>query len=513
MALILAGCTGSKKPTAPTHSASTATPSATASSSPTATATPTTDIVFSNCTGQFQTAIGTDLARQVSFGCSKVLVPLDYSRPSGPLISIFVVRMHFDRQDKSSRIGSLILNPGGPGESGINYAASLLSNIDKTVLQHFDLIGFDPRGVGLSAPLDCITGPQQDVLNALDTDARTDAGRSFARTVTTAVRQHCVASYGQTLKYYNTEATARDMDRIRSGLGEQQLNYLGFGYGTRLGAAYAHLFPGRLRTAVLDGPIDPTETGLNLVAQRTAALEQGFDRFATDCAQRTACAVLGDVRTTVEAMVAGAAKLPIPTKNTDDSRVATSGTLLNAIVAGEVDPATWKQLGAALVAARNGDASGILALADAFDQRDPQTGKYSSNRVAAETVIGCNDSTTQVTDALVARVAAQWDTQYPLFGNAAAAQLYACYGWPASGQPLPPATASITPPILVIGTVHNPTAPYAAAGLLARALRYGVVLTWNGDGQNAYPRTKCVSKVVDDYLITGTVAAGFCPAA
>lgn len=469
--------------------------------------------MFSNCTGQFQTAIGTDLAKQVSFGCAKLDVPLDYSQPtSQTTLSIFVVRMHLDRQQSSDRIGSLLVNPGGPGESGINYAASLLSTLDKSVLEHFDLIGFDPRGVGLSAPLDCITGQQQDASTALDADMRTATGRAAARALALKIRQQCHAEYGQTLADYNTEYTARDLDRIRAGLGEQSLNYLGYGYGARLAAVYARLFPGRLRVAALDGPTEAGALSPAATEARTAGIEQAFDRFAADCVTRSGCAVLGDVRAATKALVAGAVKRPIPAGKAGATRAATAGVLLDGIAAGVVDPANWKRLGAALVTARHGDAAGLLALADEFDQRDPQSGKYESNWFDGQIVIGCNDSSQRVTDALVASAAAAWSVKYPLFGNAAAAQLYRCYDWPASGHPVPGVTAAAAPPILVIGTVHSSTAPYAAAGQFAREVGSGVLLTWNGDGQTAYPRTKCVSEIVNEYLITATAATGSCPA-
>jgi pimeloyl-ACP methyl ester carboxylesterase len=445
----------------------------------------------------------------MQFSCGKLAVPLDYSQPDGDTADIFVVRVRSNHQ--SQRIGSLLVNPGGPGGSGINLAAGLVGALSDTVFDHFDLVGFDPRGVGLSEPVQCISDQQKDRLAAANPDVRTAAGRTQARTASDAVVKSCVAKYGSALGHFNTEETAHDMELIRQAVGDTKLNYLGFSYGTRLGAAYAHQFPTRIRTAVLDGAVDPVADELTVNERQTKAFEDAFDQFAADCLKRPACAALGNPRSAVLSLMASADQDPIPGKGETASRRATGGIVLIGVASALYDQSQWTDLGQALSAARDGDASKIIALSDQYLERDPETGHYS-NIMDANLAVNCNDSTLQITDKLVATMAAKWIPKYPIFGRNAAASLYSCHSWPRSEHPLPPASAPGAPPILVIGTVHDPATPFAATAVLAKALGSGVVLTWNGEGHTAYPKTACITGKVDSYLVTAKPPAGdSCP--
>ncbi|HJQ00992.1 MAG TPA: alpha/beta hydrolase [Jatrophihabitans sp.] len=515
IALLLAAtaCTkgSSHRPPAQTTTAtrtSTAVGSASPSSSPSL---PPAHIDFSDCSTQFQAAIGTAKAKTMTFSCGKLTVPLDYSKPTATDIQLFVVRIHSKSQKPANRIGSLLVNPGGPGGSGVNLAAGLVGALSDDIFARFDLVGFDPRGVGLSGPLQCIGDKQKDQLAAADPDPRTVAGRALARTESAAVVQACVAKYGPALAHYNTEETAHDMDLIRQAVGDPKLNYLGFSYGTRLGAAYAHEFPTRIRAAVLDGAVDPVADELTTDEHQTAAFEGAFNQFAEDCVTRASCAVLGDPRATVEALIAAADKSPIKSSKKGETRVATGGIVTLGVLSALYDQSQWPVLGNALVSARRGDSAGLFALADAYLERDPSTGHYS-NILDANLAVNCNDSRLKITDALVAARAAQWMAKYPIFGRNAAASLYSCYSWPPSGHPLPPASAPGAPPILVIGTVHDPATPFAAAGVLAKALGSGRLLTWDGEGHTAYPKTTCIRTKVDSYLISDKIPTGTsCP--
>jgi pimeloyl-ACP methyl ester carboxylesterase len=440
----------------------------------------------------------------MKFSCGKLAVPLNYSQPASETVDVFVVRVRSDSQ--SQRLGSLLVNPGGPGGSGVNLAAGLVTALSDKVLDRFDVVGFDPRGVGLSDPLQCISDAQKDRLSAANPDVRTAAGRTQARTLSAAVVKSCVAEYGPALSHFNTEETARDMDLIRQAVGDAKLNYLGYSYGTRLGAAYAHQFPTRIRTAVLDGAVDPVADELTVSERQTKAFEDAFDQFAADCLKRPACATLGNPRSAVRALIAAADREPIPGSGELASRRATGGIVTIGVASALYDQSQWNDLGQALIQAQDGDAGQIITLADQYLERDPETGHYS-NILDANLAINCNDSTLQVTDALVATVASKWISKYPIFGPNAAASLYSCYSWPRSENPLPPASAPGAPPILVIGTLHDPATPYAATGVLAKALGSGIVLTWNGEGHTAYPKTACITSKVDSYLITATPPA------
>lgn len=517
IAVLLAGtaCTSSKPHASPTSPSSTASSTAAGSPASTSSSASTAPIAahlaFSDCTKQFQAAISSAKAKTMIFSCGKLAVPLDYSQPAGQSTQLFVVKVHSRSQRPADRIGSLLVNPGGPGGSGVNLAAGLVGALSDSIFAHFDLVGFDPRGVGLSGPVQCISDRQKDQLAAADPDPRTAAGRATARAASQAVVRGCVSKYGGALGHYNTEETAHDMDLIRQAVGDPKLNYLGFSYGTRLGAAYAHEFPTHIRAAVLDGAVDPVADELTTDERQTKAFEGAFDQFAADCLKRPACAVLGNPRAAVEALIAAADKTPIRSSKKGETRLATGGIVTIGVLSALYDQSQWASLGSALIAARRGDSAGLFALSDSYLERDPDTGHYS-NIMDANLAINCNDSRLKVTDALVASVAAEWVAKYPIFGKNAAASLYSCASWPASGHPLPPASAPGAPPILVIGTVHDPATPYAAAGVLAKALGSGVLLSWDGEGHTAYPKTSCIRTKVDDYLINDKPPVGdSCP--
>jgi pimeloyl-ACP methyl ester carboxylesterase len=510
--LAVAACTSGKRPSTPPTTATQPT-TASASDSTSASASPSgtsaASIEFSDCSQQFRAAINSTKAKTMQFSCGKLAVPLDYSRPKADTTDIFVVRVRSSKQ--SQRIGSLLVNPGGPGGSGVNLAAGLVGALSATVLDHFDLVGFDPRGVGLSDPLQCVTDREKDRLAAANPDVRTAAGRTQARTLSDAVVKSCVSKYGSALGHYNTEETAHDMDLIRQAVGDAKLNYLGFSYGTRLGAAYAHQFPRNIRTAVLDGAVDPVADELTTDERQAKAFEDAFDQFAADCRARPACAVLGNPRTAVTALITGADRKPVAGTGANKGRLVTGGIVTIGVASALYDQSQWSELGQALIAAQHGQVDKIFTLADRYLERDPETGHYS-NILDANLAVNCNDSTLQITDQLVATVAAGWIRKYPIFGPNAAASLYSCHSWPRSGHPLPPASAPGAPPILVIGTVHDPATPYAATGVLAKALGSGVVLSWNGEGHTAYPKTSCITTKVDSYLITAKPPAeNSCP--
>lgn len=444
--------------------------------------------------------------------CARVTVPVDYTRPAGPSLSLAVLRVHY--ADQPHRIGSLLVNPGGPGGSGITLAVNLAASMPDDVLQHFDIVGFDPRGTGLSAPVKCLTAGQEDHLLALSVDVRTTTGLHAANQMFSGFATACNVKYGASLARYATVDAARDLDRIRAALGERTASYLGFSYGTELGAVWAHLFPATIRVAVLDGAVDPTKR--DLVAQNAdqlAGFEQAFDQFAADCVTRDPCRSIGDPRRAVYALRDRAATNPIPSSNPDDHRRATPSLVLYGVAEALYSRALWPDLGQALVAARTGDAKGLLALADEYAQRDG-SGQYA-NLLDAYYTVTCNDVASDPSDATIQATARAWATQYPMFGLWQATQLAQCAGWQRERTPIPPETAPRSAPILVVGNRHDPATPYAGAVNLTRSLGRAELLTWDGQGHTSYGQgSVCVDRAVENYLITAALppADTTCPA-
>ncbi|HST65617.1 MAG TPA: alpha/beta hydrolase [Mycobacteriales bacterium] len=495
-ALAVAGCTsvdgngrygGDPIPGAPA-------PSSAAPASPTIS-----PVTFDDCTSvikpQVKDSPGGD--RPLSFGCGKLRVPLDYRDPSRKAIDLFLLRVRIAGQQK--KIGSLVVNPGGPGGSGVDAAVGLGLSLPTDVLKRFDLVGFDPRGVGLSAPVECISGTLKDQAAALDPDARTETAYRAQVALAKEISTSCLSKYGDDLQHYNTEETARDLDLVRQGVGDARLTYLGYSYGTRLGSVYAQLFPKRVRALVLDGAVDPKQGEVASAQTQAAGFERAFDQFAADCKARNAACLIGpDPRAAVNRLLATARKAPIP--GGSGGRKATAGHVLLAVVSALYDRGDWAELESALADATNGNASGLFTLADRYNQRDPK-GDYT-NLTDANIAINCADSAEKVPDATVRRTLASWRSKYPLFGTSLALGLLTCQQWTAPRQPLPPVKAAGAPPLLVVGTVHDPATPYASAQVLARTLATGHLLTWQGEGHTAYPKTPCVTAAVNAYLVS-----------
>jgi pimeloyl-ACP methyl ester carboxylesterase len=456
-------------------------------------------VSFTDCTSVIKPQIAKQAGgdRDLRFGCGRLQVPLDYTDPDGAGIQLFLLRVHFGGQQR--RIGSLLVNPGGPGGSGLDAAVGLGLQLPLELLRRFDLVGFDPRGVGLSNPVECVSDGLKDRGIALDPDARTAAQYAAQVAVARQSAQGCTQKYGDALEHYNTEETARDMDLVRQAVGDPKTSYLGYSYGTRLGSVYAQLFPDRVRALVLDGAVDPVQGEVASAETQARGFENAYSQFAADCQRRPGCKVGPDARAYLTALLAAARRAPIHSSKTGERRAATAGHVLLATVSALYDQNDWTDLESALAAAKAGDSAEVLALVDRYAQRDPG-GKYT-NIVDASLTINCTDSAERVPDATVRAKLAEWRRKYPLFGTSLALGLLGCQQWLAPRHPLPRVRAAGSPPILVIGTTHDPATPYASARALARALASGVLLSWDGEGHTAYPKTPCVTRAVDAYLI------------
>jgi pimeloyl-ACP methyl ester carboxylesterase len=511
-AALLAGCsqtvaghgTVSALPSAGAPKASTtATTPATPTGSPAAPGTSGPEqlpITFAGCGSLFDSSavpVPDALQGKITYGCGTIKVPLDYADPGGQQLSIELVKVH--DTDNGTPLGSLLVNPGGPGGSGFELALGLTGQLSPSLLARFDLVGFDPRGVGLSSPVRCLSDAQKDRINAASPDVLTTAGFAAAKDLAKQTAEACSTKYGPALAQYNTVNTARDMDQIRKAVGEEKMNYLGFSYGTELGSIYAHLFPDRIRVAVLDGAVDPLTTGIASWAAQLAGFESAFDQFAADCLKRSPCKTLGNPRDVVYAIARTAAAHPLSTSDAGETRQVTRSLVLTGVLEALYARSEWPTLGAALLAARTGDGSGLLKLADSYNQR--YGGRYS-NIMEANTAISCNDEKPGPTDEAIRTTARAWAKTYPMFGTWSAISLFGCQQWQPQRTPVPLPTAATPVKVLVIGNLHDPATPYQGAVDLAKTMGNAELLSWDGEGHTSYLQgSSCVDNYVNAYLL------------
>ncbi|MGY1739412.1 MULTISPECIES: alpha/beta hydrolase [unclassified Blastococcus] len=469
------------------------------SAAPTAAATDVPPIELQDCTDDIL-ALGVANDRSLSYECGYLDVPISYDEPDSETLPMFVLRARFPGQ--TDRIGSLVINPGGPGGSGADAALSLSQTLPEDVLRRFDVVGFDPRGVGLTTPVECFTSEQKDQFFADEPRPATPEQLDAVLGLYDDVAASCTEEYGEALGAFNTVDTARDMDRLRAALGDEQLTFLGYSYGTTLGSTYAELFPEQVRALVLDAAVDPDADAQANAEAGAAGLEAGFDAFAASCTGLiSGCPIGPNPRQFVTDLLAQAAQAPIASSVPGETRQATPGLVMTAVTAAMYDPASWPQLSQSLRAAQAGDAAGLLSLADSYSQR-MDDGTYS-NLFDANFAINCADTSEDETFSReqVAQLAADWNARYPLFGADSAAALYLCSAWDAPRTSLPERDAEGSAPIVVIGNAGDPVTPLPGAVDMAEDLTNGVLVTWQGQGHTAYPKTDCVTGAVNAYLI------------
>ena len=412
-----------------------------------------------------------------------------------------LLRIH-DTDASSPR--QLLVNPGGPGASGIEFALGLATEVPTTLLKHDDLIGFDPRGIGLSSAISCLSAAQKDTLNALSPDVLTSPGFDQARNAAKTIATACSDKYGSALADFTTVDTARDMDLIRQAAGDSRLNYLGFSYGTELGYEYAQLFPNRIQAMVLDGVVDPSVDPITSFTSQNAGFERAFDQFATWCRTNSTCAKLGAARTAVYTVQATAKATPIPTSTRGDKRKATFSLVTTGVLQALYSKSLWPQLATALLSARSGNSAGLLSLADKYNERF-KDGTYS-NIAEANTTIGCNDQKRGPTDTVIRSTARSWNARFPMFGLWNAASLFTCQQWQPVRTPLLEPTARTSTKVLVLGNIHDPATPYQNSQKLVSIMRNAELMSWNGQGHTSYLQgSSCVDTKVTAYLTAGTL--------
>jgi len=439
------------------------------------------------------------------FECAKIKVPLDYDEPGGQAIELAAIRIPANNSDE--RIGSLLINPGGPGASGVEYAQGARAALSEDLLDHYDVIGWDPRGVGESAPVDCLTDPELDIFIALDGTPDNAAEVDQLDSESRRFADGCESRSGPLLPHVSTPDAARDMDVIRAVVGDATMTYLGKSYGTFLGATYAGLFPERVGRMVLDGAVDPRVSGQDAALAQAEGFEQALQAFTADCVQQSSCPIGPSVEEGLADVSALLDSVDAQPLQTSSDRELTQSLAVLGIATALYDRANgWPVLRDALAAAQNGDGSILLFLADIYADRD-ESGHYRINSTEAIYAVNCLDRPDDNGPAQIQKNEPEFVAASPRFGAYLAWGSLPCRYWPVSVGEGPQAiTAEGAAPILVIGTTRDPATPYQWAVGLADQLDSGLLLTYNGDGHTAYFQgSDCVDQIVDDYLIDGKV--------
>jgi len=448
-------------------------------------------VTWTSCNGGFQ--------------CAEVEVPLDYAKPQGSSIKLAVIRL----PATGKRQGALLINPGGPGGSGYDMAKdSGKSYFSAKIRAAYDIVGFDPRGVGRSAPVKCLNDAQMDAARQVEYNLSTDAGLRQAEAESKTETDLCVKNSGAVLAHVDTVSAARDLDILRAVAGDTKLNYMGFSYGTKLGATYAGLFPSKVGKFSLDGALDPNLTDDQISMGQAVGFEGALRDWAANCLGTKDCPVSGTVDEAlaqIRELNAVYEKTPQQTKT---GRVMTGTGFTNTLAFAMYSTDLWEPLKGALKEAFAGDASGMQALDDYSSDR-ASDGKYTTNIAAAFTAINCLDYSMNSGTGHMREEAAALEKASPTFGKVLSYNGLTCKYWPfaATGKPETIA-AKGAGPILVIGTTKDPATPYKWAQALAQQLDSGVLVTWKGDGHTAYGRANaCLTGVVDNYFVNGVVPA------
>ncbi|MGW7565105.1 alpha/beta hydrolase [Streptomyces tendae] len=444
------------------------------------------------------------------FQCATMKAPLDYAKPGEGDVRLAVARKKATGPGK--RLGSLLVNPGGPGGSAIGYLQQYAGiGYPAKVRAQYDMVAVDPRGVARSEPVECLDGPKMDAYTRTDvtpddageTDELVDAYKEFA--------EGCGADAPKLLRHVSTVEAARDMDVLRAVLGDEKLTYVGASYGTFLGATYAGLFPDRTGRLVLDGAMDPSLPARRLNLEQTEGFETAFQSFAKDCVRQPDCP-LGDKNTAPDQVGKNLKSFfddldakPLPAGDAD-GRKLTESLATTGVIAAMYDEGAWQQLRESLTSAiKEKDGAGLLILSDSYYEREADGGY--SNLMFANAAVNCLDlpaafsSPDEVRDALP-----EFEKASPVFGEGLAWSSLNCAYWPVkpTGEPHRIEAAGATP-IVVVGTTRDPATPYRWAEALSAQLASGRLLTYEGDGHTAYGRgSTCIDSAINTYLLHGT---------
>jgi pimeloyl-ACP methyl ester carboxylesterase len=440
--------------------------------------------------------------------CTTATAPLDWSDPTAGEIDLALVRQPATGGD---RLGSLLVNPGGPGASGYDFIKDSVDYAtDDRVQAAYDVVGFDPRGVGRSSAVSCLEPAAMDeYLYGIPAAPRgTDAWIADQEASAVEFASGCEQNTGALLGHLSTTDAARDLDLLRAVLGDKKLNYLGYSYGTFLGATYAELFPKNVGRLVLDGAVDPSTSNFEVTREQAIGFESALRAYLTDCLERDECPFRGSVdqsMLTIRALLDSVDASPIAAS---DGRQLGSGALLTAIIYPLYQATAWEYLSDMFESVMQGEADYAFQFADAYNGRE-EDGTYADNSTEAFQAINCVDYSYNDDPAAMRQEAAELEAAAPVIGIYMSFGDIGCANWPHTftGERTE-IHASGAAPILVVGTTNDPATPYVWAKSLASQLDSGHLVTYTGEGHTAYNKSNdCVNDAVDNYLVEGTVPA------
>jgi pimeloyl-ACP methyl ester carboxylesterase len=451
--------------------------------------------------GYYAQEIDWKICRQ-EFQCATLAVPIDYKKLSTGTFEIALLKYE---ARTSKKLGSLIVNPGGPGGSGVDYAYAAEYIFSPAILDRYDIVGFDPRGVSRSAPIRCLTDKELDANN--NSDSKPDNEAEFQQILqdTKKYVEKC-KDKNRYLTSYSTANVARDLDILREAVGDKQLNFMGKSYGTYLGTLYAQFFPEKVGRVVLDGAVDPSISNFQQTLTQAIGFDQAFSSFAKDCASKKNCMLPKGKEAAIAEMqklFARAAKEPLPTKSSN--RTLSETLMVLGTASAMYDSATgWPKLRKAITEAQTGSGDKFLKLADEYTGRQ-KNGSYPNNEFDSGAVIDCLDVDEPRTVAQIQGDAKSFADQAPLFGP------YLAYGgltckYFGQSQEVIVAPTKTTNPIVVIGTTGDPATPYEWAQGLNKLLTNSALVSLTGEGHTGQGQgNACIDDQIDDFYVKGLI--------
>ena len=442
--------------------------------------------------------------------CADLIAPVDWANPGGERITLAIAK----RPAESGKArGSMLINPGGPGGSGIEFLRGLQGS--KGVMSDYDVVGFDPRGVGESTPIVCFTDDRDRdrMLSGTFLDPYGSAGwEKELDTRQKAWVDACVKNTGPLLAHIDTASVSRDLDMMRAVLGDDKLNYLGISFGTYIGSVYAALFPAKVGRMVLDGAVEPPYGSFESSVRQAAGFDRAFAAYLTKCLKSADCPVQGPLAKAKKQAHDLILSVDRTKLKASDGRLLDSSTVVDAIAYNLYAEFSWNTVTEVLRAVKKGDAGPVFEQADSSNERLPD-GEYFGRLMDVLVAVGCAEPTRDDSPGFqegIDRIskAAPVLGSIGVYDNFAASEK-ACAHWP---YPKPTETLDFTAPgaapILVLGTTGDPATPYSQAVALSKLLSSGVLVTHKGEGHGAYGRgVGCIDGIVDDYFVRGKVPA------